>query len=198
MPSLRNLAAAAALAALGCASGPPPESRLGASAETASVAATRPSASGLLGAYLDKQALELGAIPDADVTRRDDALVVSMSGGVLFADSSSAMLSPGGAERVRQLARTVQVYPKQRIIVKGHTDGEGNQRSNQRLSEDRADTVRNLLVAEGVLPSHVTAVGLGADLPLATNSTAEGRQQNRRVEIELRPDADVIQAPAPQ
>ncbi len=205
MPRLRTLAAAVGLAALslGCAASQPLDTAAtqgapsGGEAVRAGGASARAVASGLLGSYLDQQAQELGAISDAEVTRRDDALIVNLASAVLF-DASSAKLSADGADRVRQLARTVGAYPKQRFIVKGHTDSQGDARANQRLSEDRADSVRNLLVAEGVLPSRITAVGLGADLPAATNSTTEGRQQNHRVEIELRPDADVIHAPAPQ
>jgi outer membrane protein OmpA-like peptidoglycan-associated protein len=223
MLKLRTLAASTAFAALtatlGCAPGQPLDTKtkqgavigtLAGAATGAAVggkdhraggaligAAAGAVAGGLLGNYLDKQAQELGAIPGAEVTRKDDALLVNMEGGILY-DSNSALLSPGGADRIRSLARTVQDYPKERIIVKGHTDSQGDERANQRLSEDRADSVRNMLVAEGVTPSRITAVGLGASLPLATNSTAEGRQQNRRVEIELRPDAEVLQGEASQ
>jgi outer membrane protein OmpA-like peptidoglycan-associated protein len=218
MLTLRHLAQAVTLAAiasaLGCAPGQPLDTKTKQGAVAGTVAgaavgaavggedhraggaligaATGAIAGGLIGNYLDKQAQELDAIPGADVERKPDALIVNMEGGVLF-DSNSAMLSPGGADRIRTLARTVQDYPKERLIVKGHTDSQGDERFNQRLSEDRADSVRNMLVAEGVLPSRITAVGLGASLPVATNSTAEGRQQNRRVEIELRPDEEILQ-----
>ena len=218
MLTLRTLAPAVTLVAfastLGCAPGQPLETKTAQGAAVGTLAgaaagaaiggkehraggaligaATGAIAGGLIGNYLDKQAQELEAIPGADVQRKEDSLIVNLQGGVLF-DSNSAMLSPGGADRIRTLARTVQDYPKERIIVKGHTDSQGDERLNQRLSEDRADSVRNMLVAEGVTPSRITAVGLGASLPVATNSTAEGRQQNRRVEIELRPDEDVLQ-----
>jgi outer membrane protein OmpA-like peptidoglycan-associated protein len=149
-------------------------------------------AAGPMGNYLDRQRAELTQIPGAQVEKKDDALLVSLEASALF-DGDASTLSAGGADRIRTLARTVQSYPKERIIVKGHTDSEGAERSNQRLSEERADSVRNVLVAEGVLPSRIAAVGLGASMPLASNSTAEGRQQNRRVEIELRPDEEVLQ-----
>jgi outer membrane protein OmpA-like peptidoglycan-associated protein len=207
MSKLRTLAAAtgavALAAALGCATrrpidaGAKPDAATGALAGAPDGAAGAAVAAGPSGSYLDKQARELGAIPGADVARREDALIVNLEAGSLF-DASSATLSPGGSDRVRALARTLQSYPQERVIVKGHTDSQGDERFNQRLSEDRADSVRNLLVAEGVTPSRITAVGLGAGLPIATNATAEGREQNRRLEIELRPDTEVLQGESAQ
>ncbi len=150
-------------------------------------------AGGLVGNYLDKQAKELDAIPGADVERRDDSLLVNFEGGILF-DTDSSSLSPGGYDRLRTFAQTVSKYPKQRLIVKGHTDAQGNDRYNQTLSEERANTVRSFVVAEGVSSARVTAIGFGSKLPVATNATPEGRQQNRRVEIEIRPDEEVMQS----
>jgi outer membrane protein OmpA-like peptidoglycan-associated protein len=160
-------------------------------------AATGAVAGGLVGNYLDKQAKELDAIPGAEVERKDDSLVVNFAGGILF-DTNSASLAPGGYERLRSLAQTLNSYPKQRVIVKGHTDAQGDDRYNQKLSEERADTVRTYLVSEGLSPSRITAIGFGSKMPVSTNSTAEGRQQNRRVEIEIRPDEEVMQSGAPQ
>ncbi len=155
-------------------------------------------AGGLVGNYLDKQAKEIDAIPGAEVERRDDALVVNFEGGILF-DTNSSSLLPGGFDRLRTLAQTVSKYPKERLIVKGHTDSQGDDRFNQKLSEERANTVRNFLVSEGVSSARATAVGFGSKMPVATNATAEGRQQNRRVEIEIRPDEEVMQSgDAPQ
>ena len=155
-------------------------------------------AGGLVGNYLDKQAKELDAIPGAEVERRDDSLMVNFAGGILF-DTDSSSLSPGGYDRLRTLAQTVSQYPKERLIIKGHTDSQGDDRYNQKLSEERANTVRSLLVAEGVSSARVSAIGFGSKMPVATNATAEGRQQNRRVEIEIRPDEEVMQSgDAPQ
>ena len=161
-------------------------------------AATGAIAGGLVGNYLDRQAQEIDAIPDASVERRDDSLLVNFAGGILF-DTNSASLLPGGYDRLRSLAQTFKNYPKQRLIVKGHTDSQGDDRFNQKLSEERADTVRNFLVSEGVAPTRITAIGFGSKMPVATNATSEGRQQNRRVEVEIRPDDEVIQSgSAPQ
>jgi len=160
-------------------------------------AATGAIAGGLVGNYLDKQAKEIDAIPGAEVERRDDSLLVNFAGGILF-DTDSASLSSGGYDRLRTLAGTFNNYPKQRLIIKGHTDSTGDDRYNQKLSEERADTVRNYLVSEGVSTARVTAIGFGSKMPVSTNATAEGRQQNRRVEIEIRPDEEVLQSGEPQ
>jgi len=161
-------------------------------------AATGAIAGGLVGNYLDKQAKELDAIPGADVERRNDSLMVNFAGGILF-DTNSSSLSPGGYDRLRTLAQTVAGYPKQRLIIKGHTDSQGDDRYNQTLSEERANNVRTYLVSEGVAPTRITAIGFGSKMPVSNNTTAEGRQQNRRVEIEIRPDEEVMQSgSAPQ
>jgi outer membrane protein OmpA-like peptidoglycan-associated protein len=202
MLSRSHFAAAFALLAFsgapGCATREPVSAPSGPAVPAVPVASSMAVRPGPIGTYLDRQLGELQVVAGSSaVERRSDALVVSLESGALFDENTSA-LSAAGAERLRALARTLQQYPKERIIVKGHTDGVGEERASQRLSEDRADSVRNLLVAEGVAPSRITAVGLGASLPVASNSTAEGRQQNQRIEIELRPDDEVLQGASSQ
>ncbi len=158
-------------------------------------AATGALAGGLLGRYLDQQAQELDAIPGADVRRRDDSLLVNFQSTLLF-DSDSASLQAGAFDRLRSLARTLNNYPKSDVIIKGHTDNLGDERYNQTLSEERADSVRAFLVAEGVASPRVTAIGFGESVPMATNASPEGRQQNRRVEIEIRPYDEVMRSGA--
>jgi outer membrane protein OmpA-like peptidoglycan-associated protein len=199
-PTLARFATLAALATtIGCATSRPPEAEskppVAETPARAAPASEAEPASGRPGSYLDAQARELSLIPGLDVARKSDALILVFGDAELFEASSSA-LSAAGGERVRALAHTVAHYPKQQIIVKGHSDNERPERASQRETEDRADSVRNLLVAEGVLPSRVTAVGLGASLPLASNDTDEGRARNRRLEIELRPDEEVLQGEA--
>jgi outer membrane protein OmpA-like peptidoglycan-associated protein len=150
-------------------------------------------AGGLIGNYLDKQAQELDAIPGADVQRRDDSLLVNFSDQLLF-DSGSAQLNPGAYDRLRSLATTLNNYPKSQVIIKGHTDGQGQDAFNQRLSEERADRVRSFLIAEGVDPSRISAIGFGESMPVTTNATPEGRAQNRRVEVEIRPHREVMES----
>jgi outer membrane protein OmpA-like peptidoglycan-associated protein len=158
-------------------------------------AATGAVAGGLIGNYMDKQAQELDAIPGADVQRRDDSLLVNFESSLLF-DSGKSVLNPGAYDRLRSLARTLNNYPKSRVIVKGHTDAQGADDFNQRLSEERADRVRQFLIAEGVASARMESVGFGETMPIATNATPEGRQQNRRVELEIRPDQEVMQSGA--
>jgi outer membrane protein OmpA-like peptidoglycan-associated protein len=142
-----------------------------------------------IGHYLENKeraARELDAIPDANVEIEGDSAVVTFAGEVMF-DTGSRNLSPGAMSRLDAVATTINHYPDADVIVKGHTDSQGPEDANMRLSEDRAVMVKNQLVVKGVDAQRVTTLGFGESQPLVTNSTPEGRAQNRRVEIELRP-----------
>jgi outer membrane protein OmpA-like peptidoglycan-associated protein len=108
-------------------------------------------------------------------------LVISLS-DVLF-DVNRATLRAGGAQNMRRIAEILRQYPDNQISVEGHTDATGSDAYNQKLSEDRAASVRAALVAGGVDASRITSRGFGEGQPVASNNTAEGRQQNRRVEV---------------
>ncbi len=114
---------------------------------------------------------------------RDTArgLIVNMS-DVLF-DSGKYTLKPGARERLAKISGIILGHPGLRIEVEGHTDSIGSDEYNMRLSENRASTVRDYLVAEGIPQDNVTSKGFGKIMPVADNSTAAGRQQNRRVEL---------------
>ncbi len=148
-------------------------------------------AGGLLGNYLDQQAQELDAIPDAHVEQQADRLLVTFAGDLLF-DSGSSTLSSGAQQRLSQVAETLKRYPETDVVVKGYTDSVGSETLNLRLSEDRASNVRNYLVGTGVGAYRITAIGFGEQFPVATNETEAGRQQNRRVELELVPHQDQL------
>jgi outer membrane protein OmpA-like peptidoglycan-associated protein len=96
---------------------------------------------------------------------------------------NKATLKPGAASNVRRIAAILQQYPDKQISVEGHTDATGSDAYNQKLSEDRAASVRAELVAGGVAPGVITSKGFGKTQPVATNDTPAGRQQNRRVEV---------------
>jgi outer membrane protein OmpA-like peptidoglycan-associated protein len=103
-------------------------------------------------------------------------------GDVLF-DTGSATLTPGGLQEVQRLATYLAANPARTVRVEGHTDDRGSAAFNESLSQQRAASVRAALIGAGVDPGRVTAVGMGEAVPVASNATAAGRQQNRRVEI---------------
>ncbi len=120
---------------------------------------------------------------------RDSArgLIVSMS-DVLF-DTGKFSLKPGAREKLAKVAGILLAYPGLNVEVGGYTDNVGGDAMNQTLSENRADSVRDYLVQEGVAANSVSAKGFGNTLPVASNDNSAGRQQNRRVELLVSGDA---------
>lgn len=108
-------------------------------------------------------------------------LVISLS-DILF-DVGKSTLKPGAQASIGRIAVVLTQYPQHQILVEGHTDATGSDQFNHQLSHDRANTVRTALIAGGVDASKISAEGFGETRPVATNDTAPGRQQNRRVEI---------------
>ncbi len=108
-------------------------------------------------------------------------LIVNMS-DVLF-DTGKYTLRPLAREKLAKVAGIISGHPGLRLDVEGHTDSVGGDDYNQRLSEQRGAAVRDFLTEQGMLKSWVTAKGFGKAQPVASNDTAEGRQQNRRVEM---------------
>jgi outer membrane protein OmpA-like peptidoglycan-associated protein len=108
-------------------------------------------------------------------------LIVNIS-DVLF-DFNKYTLKPGAREKMAKVSGILLAYPGLKIQVEGHTDAVGSDEYNMKLSQQRADSVRDYLVAQNVPAASVTAVGYGKANPVASNDTAAGRQQNRRVEL---------------
>jgi outer membrane protein OmpA-like peptidoglycan-associated protein len=108
-------------------------------------------------------------------------LIVNMS-DVLF-DTGKYSLKPGAREKLAKVSGIILAHPGLKLQVEGHTDNVGSDDFNQRLSEQRADSVRDYLVSQGLSGEAISAVGLGKTMPVTTNNTAAGRQQNRRVEL---------------
>jgi len=117
-------------------------------------------------------------LPTTDTPR---GLVVDMS-DVLF-DLGKSELKPDAREDLAKLSGIVVNYPSLKLSIEGHSDNTGSAESNQALSEQRASAVRDYLIKQGLNGSSLTALGLGEKNPVADNSTAEGRQKNRRIEI---------------
>ena len=108
-------------------------------------------------------------------------MVITLSGSVLFR-SNDAMLLPASQDRLNQVADAL-LARKRDVIVEGHTDSKGSQVSNMNLSQRRAESVRSYLVSRGFPAEKIQARGIGPDRPIAENKNAEGRANNRRVEI---------------
>jgi outer membrane protein OmpA-like peptidoglycan-associated protein len=114
-------------------------------------------------------------------------LIVNMS-DVLF-DTGKYTLKPGTQISLAKVSGILQAYPGLKLQVEGYTDIVGSDEYNQKLSENRADAVRDFLVTQGVQPDNITATGYGKTKPVADNSTASGRAQNRRVNLVVSGDA---------
>ena len=109
---------------------------------------------------------------------------VAISGGILF-ETDSAKLAPSAANLVSRLAEVMKSNPNLKVAVVGHTDNTGDFKYNLQLSQRRANAMVDALVKDGVTPNRLTGVGVGSLSPVASNDTAEGRAQNRRVEVVL-------------
>jgi outer membrane protein OmpA-like peptidoglycan-associated protein len=121
-------------------------------------------------------------------------LIVDMP-DVLF-DTGKYTLKPGARERLAKVAGILLAYPGLRVQVEGHTDSVGSDDFNQTLSEERAGTVRDYLTQQGVSRDSISAQGFGKTQPVASNDTAAGRQQTRRVDLVVSGEA-IGTAPTP-
>lgn len=145
---------------------------------------------GIIGAQLDKQATELQRDMGGNigVVNTGNELVVTMPQDVLF-DTGSAALRADLRADLNTLAASLLRYPDTSVEVVGHTDYVGDAAYNLNLSQARANSVASVLMGAGVPAGRVIAYGRGEDEPVASNLTAAGRAQNRRVEIIIRPNS---------
>jgi len=137
-------------------------------------------AGGAIGNYLDKQAQELQQVANAQ--RTESGILVNLKSSLLFS-TDSAVLKPAAVEQLAQLGDILAKYPDDRIRIQGHTDSTGSAAHDEQLSLRRAEAVRDVLASRGVNPRQMLVEGAGAARPVADNSTAEGRAENRRVEL---------------
>jgi outer membrane protein OmpA-like peptidoglycan-associated protein len=143
---------------------------------------------GAIGNYLDRQAAEMKRrIPEADVVRQGDRLYVALPSGILF-DVDKDQVKPEAQNSLVTAADVLIKYPDTYVTVEGHTDSTGSHEYNQGLSERRAMRVQDVLLRSGVPPVRLSVRGYGETDPIADNSTPEGRQLNRRVQLEILPN----------
>ncbi len=122
-------------------------------------------------------------------------LIVNMS-DVLF-DTGKYTLKPNTQISLAKVSGILQAYPGLKLQVEGYTDSVGSDQMNQKLSENRADAVRDFLVSQGVQPDNISATGYGKSKPVADNDTAQGRAQNRRVQLVVSGDAIGVEQSSP-
>ncbi|HEX7477203.1 MAG TPA: OmpA family protein [Polyangiales bacterium] len=123
----------------------------------------------------------------ASVKQEARGMVITLSGGVLFTSAKSDLL-PSAQVKLNSVAEALtQQDPDSKIVVEGHTDSQGGESYNQDLSQRRAQAVRDYLVSRGIAADRVTSQGFGYSRSIADNKSAEGRANNRRVEIVVQP-----------
>ncbi|MFS8066946.1 MAG: OmpA family protein, partial [Byssovorax sp.] len=123
----------------------------------------------------------------ASVKQETRGMVITLSGAVLFTSGKSELL-PAAQVKLNDVAKAlIEQDPDSKMVVEGHTDSQGTAASNQELSQKRAQAVRDYLVSRGIAGDRVTAQGFGPTRPIGENSSAEGRANNRRVEIVVQP-----------
>lgn len=147
-------------------------------------------AGGGVGYYMDVQEAKLRQklqSSGVSVTRQGDRIILNMPGNVTFATDSTNVNS-SFQPVLSSVADVLKEYEKTMIQVAGYTDSTGGQRYNMLLSQQRAQAVANALISDGVQAVRIDTVGYGEANPIASNSTAQGRAQNRRVELTLIPN----------
>lgn len=141
------------------------------------------------GYYMDVQEAKLREKmrgTGVSVTRNGDTITLNMPNNVTF-DSNSSSLKPAGANTLTGVAMVLKEYAKTAVNVAGYTDSTGKRELNMKLSQQRAESVASALITQGVAANRINTHGMGPDNPVASNGTAEGKAQNRRVEITLTP-----------
>jgi outer membrane protein OmpA-like peptidoglycan-associated protein len=148
-------------------------------------AAVGGTAGALIGHYMDKQAEELQRdLKNAKVERVGEGIKITFDSGILF-DIDQSTLTTTSKSNLNDLSATLKKYDDTDILIEGHTDSTGTEDHNLSLSRQRAEAVSGYLKLNGVSGSRITTNGYGEKQPVASNGTAEGRQQNRRVDLAI-------------
>jgi outer membrane protein OmpA-like peptidoglycan-associated protein len=154
-------------------------------------AASGAAVGGGIGYYMDRQEAQLRRKLEGSgvrVVRNGDQIDLVMPGNITF-DVNQSTIKPSFQDTLESVAVVLKEFDKTSIRIEGHTDSTGSRDYNQLLSERRAGAVRDFLLDQGIDASRTRAVGYGPRQPVASNDTAAGREQNRRVELTLVPMA---------
>lgn len=177
---------AAVGAGAGAAGGAAVGNATGGTAEGAIIGAVLGGTAGaIIGQRMDRKAQELEEeLADAEVERVGEGIKVTFDSGLLF-EFDSSTLQPEAEQNLQEFASSMNEFEETNILVVGHTDSKGAESYNQTLSESRAQAATDYLVQEGISAERIRTEGRGETEPIATNETAEGRSENRRVEIAI-------------
>lgn len=142
-------------------------------------------AGALIGHKMDKQAAEIKqTVPGATVERQGEGIIVKFDSGILF-DVDKTDLKTAAKSNLTNLSKSLSQNPQTNILIVGHTDDTGSDDHNMDLSVRRAEAVKAYIASAGVNGSRLSTQGKGESEPIADNTTADGRAQNRRVEIAI-------------
>jgi outer membrane protein OmpA-like peptidoglycan-associated protein len=126
---------------------------------------------------------------EARVFRQGNTIIMRLVG--LGFDSGSSQLKPVNFDLLAKVEKAIDVFPRSELIIEGHTDSHGGDDLNQKLSQERADSVQQYMINAMRIPSYrLIATGYGETRPVASNETASGRQKNRRIDIVIKPNLD--------
>jgi outer membrane protein OmpA-like peptidoglycan-associated protein len=149
---------------------------------------------GVIGNTMDKQAREIEqALPGAEVNRVEEGIVMVLGENSVNFETSKSILTPRAKANLDKLVPVFNSYADTDIVIYGYTDSTGRLEFNQKLSEDRAVSVRTYLMSKGLNASRFKTKGMGPNDPIATNDTPEGRSKNRRVEFTITANEKMIQ-----
>lgn len=149
---------------------------------------------GLIGNYMEQQRRDFEKLLAPEIASgvirveklSDDRLLVGMTGETAF-EVDSDQIQPGFYSTMDKISGVVNKYGKTQLAIAGHTDNTGSAAHNQELSERRAKSVQEYLLADNVYPARLSAAGYGKNRPIAGNDTEEGKRKNRRVDITIVP-----------
>lgn len=142
-------------------------------------------AGALIGKYMDNQAEELEkSLEGATVERVGEGIKITFRSGIQF-DFNSSELRGASKDNLSELAETLKKYEDTKILIEGHTDNVGDENYNDKLSDKRADSVADYLATLDVKRNRLIIEGYGESQPVADNTTEQGRQLNRRVEVAI-------------
>ena len=150
-------------------------------------------AGGVIGNKMDKQAKDIeNALPGAEVERVGEGIKITLSENMVNFAFNSAELTSSAKTNLDKLATVLINNPDTNINIYGHTDNKGTAQVNQKISENRANSVKNYLISKGIASSRMITMGRGFSEPIASNDTDAGRAQNRRVEFTITANEEMI------